>query len=275
MAKMALIWRQGRMPMNLDHVLLEKKDGVARITINRPEIDNAMTTQTFREIGEAFRDTEADQTIGVVVLTGAGDKAFSVGGVVSDHLKRGPGTHRLHFGQLVETSTIMRNLGKPIIAAVNGHAIGSAQQLQLLCDLSIASDRAVFAQHGSKRAGAPLIWGTQLLTYYVGERKAREMIFLSREYSAAEAVEMGLINKVVPHDKLYQEVDVWCQEILAKSPTSLRILKVSLNYKSDMAYPAMYHAREMLDLFSGTEERMEGTRAFVEGRQPDFSKFRK
>lgn len=261
--------------MPYQDVKYEKRDGVATVTINRPEIDNAMSTHTFREIGDAFKEAEADGTVGVVVLTGAGDRAFTVGGVVKDHTGRGPGQHRLHFRQLMDTTTIIRTVGKPTIAAVNGSAIGSGQQLQLICDLSIAAERAVFGQHGSKRAGAPLLWGTQLLTYYVGEKKAREMIFMSREYTAREAEAMGLINKVVPDDELYPEVDRWCQELLGMSPTSLRMLKVSLNYKGDLAYPAMWHAREMLDLFTGTEERREGTAAWVAGRKPDFNKFRK
>ena len=261
--------------MDFEYILYTVDNGVAKITINRPELDNAMNTQTFQEIGNAFRLAEGDNTVGVVVLTGAGDKAFTVGGHVPDHLKRTPNTHRQHFARLVETSTVMRNLGKPIIAAVNGKAIGSGNQLQLLCDLAVASDKAVFGQHGSKRGGAPVFWGTQLLSFFVGERKAREMIFLSRAYSAEEALEMGLINKVVPHEKLYEEVNDWCEELLTMSPTSLRILKTSLNYKTDLAYPAMWHAREMLALFVGTEERQEGTKAYVEGRKPDFAKFRK
>ena len=169
----------------------------------------------------------------------------------------------------------IRACGKPVIAAVNGRAIGSGNQLQLLCDLAIASDRAVFGQHGSKRAGAPMFWGTTLMSMFVGERKAREIIFLSREYSAQQALEMGLVNAVVPHDRLYPEVDKWCDEVLEMSPTSLRILKTSMNAKSDAMYPSLFHARDLIDLFSDAPERMEGTRAWVEGRKPDFNQFRK
>jgi 1,4-dihydroxy-2-naphthoyl-CoA synthase len=181
----------------------------------------------------------------------------------------------MHFSQLLECAQSIRNCGKPVIAAVNGRAIGSGNQLQLLCDLAIASDKAVFGQHGTKRSGAPLFWGTTLMSMFVGERKAREIIFLSREYSAQEALDMGLVNKVVPHDQLYTEVKQWCDEILQLSPTSLRILKTSMNFKSDMLYPALFHAREMLDLFSDAPERMEGTKAWVEGTKPDFNQFRK
>ena len=140
-------------------------------------------------------------------------------------LPKKPGTHRMHFAQLLECAQSIRNCCKPVIAAVNGRAIGSGNQLQLLCDLAISSDKAVFGQHGSKRSGAPLFWGTTLMSMFVGERKAREIIFLSREYSAQEALDMGLVNKVVPHDKLYDEVKEWCDEILTLSPTSLRIFE--------------------------------------------------
>ncbi len=261
--------------MGYTDIKYEKKDGVVRVTINRPEADNNLTTHTFTELGAAFREAEGEEDVGVVVLTGAGDRAFSVGGNVKAHIDRTPTSHRVHFARLVDASIAMRTMGKPIIAAVNGRCIGSANQLQLLCDLSIASDQAIFGQHGSKRGGAPVFWGAQLLTHFVGERKAREMVFLSRQYTAKEAEAMGLINKAVPHKDLYAEVDRWCQEILSMSPTSLRILKVSLNYKTDLCYPAIWHARELLGLFTGTEERLEGTKAYVEGRKANFSKFRK
>lgn len=261
--------------MEYEHILYEvPRPHVAYITINRPEVDNATTGRTFEEMADAFRRADYDASIGVVVLTGAGDTHFNEGGQVKQHLTKRPGTHRIHFKRLLDCSTNIRNCGKPVIAAVNGRAIGSGNQLQLLCDLSVSSDRAVFGQHGSKRAGAPLFWGTTLMSQFVGERKAREIIYLSREYSAQEALDMGLVNAVVPHDRLYEEVDKWCDEILRLSPTSLRLLKTSMNMKTDMLYPALFHAREFLDLFSDAEERMEGTSAWVEGREPDFNRFR-
>jgi len=261
--------------MDYKDILYEvKRPHVARITLNRAEADNATTGDTFVELAHAFNQADDDQSIGVVVLTGAGDTHFNEGGQVKQHLTKKPGTHRVHFKKLLNCATAIRNCGKPVIAAVNGRAIGSGNQLQLLCDLSIASDKAVFGQHGTKRAGAPMFWGTTLMSMFVGERKAREIIFLSREYSAQQALEMGLVNHVVPHDQLYEETDKWCDEVLEMSPTSMRILKTSMNLKSDMLYPALFHAREIIDLFSDAPERMEGTSAWVEGRKPDFNKFR-
>ncbi|MBT3766112.1 MAG: 1,4-dihydroxy-6-naphthoate synthase [Rhodospirillales bacterium] len=262
--------------MEYEHILYEvKRPHVAWITLNRPEVDNATTGDTFIEMAHAFNTADDDTSIGVVVLTGAGDSHFNEGGQVKQHLTKRPGTHRIHFKKLLSCATAIRNCGKPVIAAVNGRAIGSGNQLQLLCDLAISSDQAVFGQHGSKRAGVPMFWGSTLMSMFVGERKAREIIFLSREYSAEQALEMGLVNEVVPHDQLYVETDKWCDEILEMSPTSMRVLKTSMNMKSDMLYPALFHAREIIDLFSDAPERMEGTSAWVEGRKPDFNKFRK
>jgi dihydroxynaphthoic acid synthetase len=262
--------------MEYKDILYEvKRPHIAWITLNKPEVNNATTGDTFLELAHAFRKADSDTSIGVVVLTGAGDTHFNEGGQVKQHLSKRPGTHRIHFMKLLECALAIRSCGKPVIAAVNGRAIGSGNQLQLLCDLAISSDRAVFGQHGSKRAGMPMFWGTTLMSMFVGERKAREIIFLSREYSAQEALEMGLINKVVPHDQLYDEVDKWCNEVLEMSPTSLRVLKASLNFKTDMLYPALFHARELLDLFSDAPERMEGTNAWVKGQKPDFNQFRK
>lgn len=261
--------------MDYEHILYEvKRPHIAWITLNRPEVDNATTGDTFIEMAHAFNRADDDTSIGVVVLTGAGDSHFNEGGQVKQHLTKKPGTHRIHFKKLLNCAMAIRNCGKPVIAAVNGRAIGSGNQLQLLCDLAISSDTAVFGQHGTKRAGAPMFWGTTLMSMFVGERKAREIIFLSREYSAQQALEMGLVNEVVPHDQLYDETNKWCDEVLDMSPTSMRFLKTSMNMKSDMLYPALFHAREIIDLFSDAPERMEGTRAWVEGRKPDFNKFR-
>ena len=261
--------------MDFKDIMYEvKRPHVATITLNKPEINNATTGDSFVEIMTAFHEADSDTSIGVVVLTGAGDTHFNEGGQVKQHLTKRPGTHRTHFRKLLGAAQAIRGSGKPLIAAVNGRAIGSGNQLQMLCDLAIASDQAILGQHGSKRAGAPMFWGTTLMSHFVGERKAREIIFLSREYSAQEALEMGLVNKVVSHIELYNEVDRWCDEGLDQSPTSLRILKTSMNLKHDMQYPALFHARDMIDLFSDAPERMEGTAAWVEGRKPDFNKFR-
>ena len=260
--------------MPFEDILYEKDKGVAKITINRPEKNNSITSKGYVEISEAFNRAEAEGDVGVVVLTGAGDQYFSSGGDVSAHINRTGPNLRLHLGKLLEIAMIMRNMGKPIIAAVNGKCIGGAHQLQLLCDLSIAADHATFGQHGTKRAAAPVFWGMQLLPRMVWERKAREMVLLSREYSAQEALKMHLVNKVVPYAGLYKEVDSWCQELLTISPTALRIGKTSLNYGSDLCYPAIWHGREMMSILGDSQERREGTAAYAAGGRADWSKFR-
>jgi naphthoate synthase/2-ketocyclohexanecarboxyl-CoA hydrolase len=168
----------------------------------------------------------------------------------------------------------MRNNGKPIIAAVNGYAIGGGHELHLMCDLTIASDRAIFGQVGP-RVGSVPVWGaTQLLPGLVGDKRAREILFLCRRYTAQEACEMGLVNRVVPHDELSAEVDRWCQEILDKSPQSLRIAKTALNFQSDLLYAAYTHGVEMLALTYGNRENLEGVRAFLDKRPPNYRRYR-
>jgi naphthoate synthase/2-ketocyclohexanecarboxyl-CoA hydrolase len=175
---------------------------------------------------------------------------------------------------MLDLGAAIRNNGKPVIAAVNGYAIGGGHELHLMCDLTVASDRAIFGQVGP-RVGSVPIWGaTQYLPRLVGEKRAREILFLCRRYTAREAYEMGLVNTVVPHAELSAEVDRWCQEILDKSPQSLRIAKTALNFESDLLYAAFAHGMEMLALTYGNQENMEGVRAFLEKRPPDFRRFR-
>lgn len=260
-----------------EDILYEKRaDGVARITINRPDVLNALRTQTYEELARAFRDAGEDPTIGVVVLTGAGERAFSSGGDVRYQRERTADVARVHLSRTLELGMIMRNLGKPIIAAVKGYAIGGGHELHLWCDLTIAAENARFGQVGP-RVGSVPVWGaTQLLPRIVGEKKAREMLFLCRQYSAHEAERMGLVNAVVPLDKLEEEVEAWCQEILDKSPTCLRIAKIALNHASDGDfYPSYAHEAELLALFTGTDEQREGQRAFLEKRKPDYRQYRR
>jgi 1,4-dihydroxy-2-naphthoyl-CoA synthase len=176
---------------------------------------------------------------------------------------------------MMELFAVMRNCGKPTIAAVNGYAIGGGHELHLMCDLTIASDKAIFGQVGPRVGSVPIWGGTQLLPRIVGEKKAREIVFLCRQYSAAEALEMGLVNTVVEHAKLMDEVDAWCQEILDKSPQSLRIAKTSMNYESDNLYSSFLHGIEMLSLTYGNEENKEGVTAFLDKRPPDYRKYRR
>jgi naphthoate synthase/2-ketocyclohexanecarboxyl-CoA hydrolase len=258
-----------------EDIIYETRDGIARITINRPEVLNALRTQTYEELTRAFRMAGDDDSVGVVVLTGAGDRAFSSGGDVRYQRDRTTATARVHMARVQELSLVMRNLGKPIIAAVKGYAIGGGHELHLWCDLTIAADNARFGQVGP-RVGSVPVWGaTQLLPRIVGEKKAREIIFLCRQYDAYEAERMGLVNKVVPLDQLDEEVERWCQELLDKSPTCLRIAKLALNHASDADFYSSYpHEAELLALFTGTEEQREGQQAFLEKRPVNFRKFR-
>jgi naphthoate synthase/2-ketocyclohexanecarboxyl-CoA hydrolase len=261
--------------MEFADILYEKKDGAAWITINRPERRNALRARTYEELTAAFEDAASDTAIGVIVLTGAGDKAFSAGGDVEGQSVRTSDMARTHLRRVEKLSTTIRGCGKPVIAAVNGYAIGGGHELHLFCDLTIAADTARFGQVGPKVGSVP-VWGaTQLLPRMVGEKKAREILFLCRQYTAQEALEMGLVNKVVPADRLRAEVDAWCQEILDKSPQSLRIAKLALNMESDVSFHASFHAgAEMLSMVTGNEENMEGVRAFLEKRKPNYRRFR-
>jgi dihydroxynaphthoic acid synthetase len=256
-------------------VVYEKSEGVATIRINRPEVLNALRTQTYAEMRAAFEDSANDGEIGVIVLTGTGNRAFSSGGDVNAQSKRTPDTGRFHMRTIHALGVAMRGCGKPIIAKVNGYALGGGHELHLMCDLTIASDHSKFGQVGP-RVGSIPVWGaTQLLPRIVGEKKAREIIFLCKHYSAQEALEMGLVNKVVPEDQLDAEVDAWCQEILDKSPQSIRIAKTSLNFESDLLYSSFLHGAEMLALTFGNEENLEGVHAFLEKRPPNYRKFRR
>lgn len=256
--------------MEYNDIKFEKRDSVAWITLNRPEKYNALRGQTLVELAAAFKDADRDRKIGVVVLTGAGDKAFCAGGDVS---KLGS-ANDMDFTMSLDASTAMRNLAKPIIAAINGVCIGAGNELNCFSDLAIASERARFGQAGPKIGSAP-VWGvTQMLPRLVGERKAREIVMLCRQYSALEAQEMGLVNKVVPHDQLYPEVELWCAELLDKSPMALGLAKCSLNFESDLMYPSYTHARQLINFVRDSPELKEGTTAFLEKRKPDWSKFR-
>ncbi|MBI3966422.1 MAG: enoyl-CoA hydratase/isomerase family protein [Chloroflexi bacterium] len=261
--------------MELEDVLYDKADGVARVTINRPQVLNALRPQTYRELAMAFDDAADDPTVGVIVLRGAGDRAFSSGGDVKAQSERTPHSGRVHLRNTQKLSAVMRNCGKPVIAAVNGFAIGGGHELHLFCDITIAADHAKFGQVGP-RVGSVPVWGaTQMLPRIVGEKRAREMIFLCRQYTAQEAKEMGLVNQVVPLAELDAEVDRWCQEILDKSPQCLRIAKISLNFESDLLHPSYAHGAELLSLTYGNAENMEGVTAFLEKRPPDYRKHRK
>jgi len=257
-------------------ILYQVKDGVATVTINRPEKRNAVRPLTYEELTHAMHAAADDAEVGVVVITGAGDKAFCSGGDVGDQSSRTPDVGRAHMRRLFGLSSVMRMMDKPIIAKIRGYCVGGGNEIHLFTDLSIASEDAKFGQTGP-RVGSIPIWGAcQLLARYVGERKAREMVFGCRVYSAQEALAMGLINEVWKAEELDQAVGNWCDEFLSKSPQSLRIAKVALNAGSDQDFYASYFPTSaLLASIYGNEENMEGIRAFLEKRKPEFRRFRR
>jgi len=257
--------------MEFEDVVYESRDGVAKIVINRPAVMNAFRAKTVHELIEAFQKAWDDDAVGVVVLTGAGDKAFCTGG---DQKSKVGGSYGFGGGEITRLHGVIRHIPKPVIAAVNGYAIGAGHVLQVLCDLSIASERAIFGQVGPKVGSVDPGFGTAYLARVVGEKKAREMWFLCRRYSAQEALEMGLVNKVVPHEMLWEEVSAWCKEILAMSPTALRIAKSSLNADTDHIYGIEGIGFAALDLYWNSEESAEGAKAFLEKRVPEFKRYK-
>ena len=259
--------------MQLRDIIYEKKGGVARITINRPSSYNAFTTNTLKEMAQAFDDAERDSSVGVVVLTGAGEKAFCTGGDLKETLQPGGYNREMDYWHSAVHRAI-RNIPKPVIAAVNGYAIGGGHILHLICDLTIASQNAKFGQAGPRVGSFDAGLGVSYLARVVGEKKAREIWFLCRQYTAQETLEMGLVNKVVPLDKLEEEVDKWCQEILLLSPTALKFCKLAFNAETDHQLGFDKWSEAAVRMFWTTEEAAEAKKAFSEKRKADFSKFR-
>ncbi len=255
-------------------ILYEASGGIARITLNQPERLNAFDSAMMAEVREALRTIASDRTIGVVILTGSGEKAFCAGGHLKEMRDFGTEKARRVFGGTWETLSLMRQIPQPIIAAVNGLAMGGGNELVVCSDLAIASDRASFGEP-TPRIGAAAVFGvTNLLAISVGEKRAREICYLGRTYSAAEALQLGWINKVVPHDELMAETERWCNEILEKSPAAIELCKVSANVWWDMLAPAMSHAYQSLLRLAEGPEMAEGVNAFLDKRRPDFSRFR-
>jgi 2-ketocyclohexanecarboxyl-CoA hydrolase len=256
--------------MSYEDIQYETNDGVARITINRPSVLNAFRAHTCEELILALHAAGMDKKVGVVVLAGAGDRAFCTGGDQSAH---GTGQYdgRGTIGLPVEDMhSAIRDMPKPVIARVQGYAIGGGNVLATVCDLTIASDKAVFGQVGPKVGSVDPGFGTAYLARVVGEKKAREMWMLCRKYSAAEALAMGLINVVVPHAELDAEVDRWCKELLEKSPMALAIAKRSFNADTESIRGIASLGLQAVGLYYGTEEAKEGPRAFKEKRPPRF-----
>jgi naphthoate synthase len=257
------------------------EQGIAKITIARPEVRNAFRPRTVIEISQALEDAREDTEIGVIVLTGEGSQAFCSGG---DQRVRGDsgyldedaagraGVGRFHVTDL---HVQIRRLPKPVVAMVAGYAIGGGHVLHLVCDLTIAADNARFGQVGPRVGSFDGGFGAGLLANLVGPKKAKEIWFLCRQYSAAEALEMGLVNTVVPLERLEEETVGWCREMLAVSPFALRLLKASFNAAEDGLTGVQQLAHDANLLFYGSEEAQEGRNAYREKRTPDFSRFPK
>jgi 2-ketocyclohexanecarboxyl-CoA hydrolase len=260
--------------MNYEDILYDVADGVATISINRADKYNAFRGQTCEEIIHAFLKAGWDKTVGVIVFTGTGDKAFCTGGDLSGHEGAYDGRGIIGL-PLEEMQAVIRDVPKPVIARVQGFAIGGGHVLALLCDLTIASESAVFGQVGPKMGSVDPGYGTAYMARCIGEKKAREVWYLCRRYSAREALEMGLCNTVVADDQLDAEVRKWCDEILQMSPTALAIAKRSFN--ADTASIGGYSALglQAVSLFYESAESEEGVQAFKQKRKPNFRKFQK
>jgi naphthoate synthase len=259
---------------SFEDVEYHKAEGIAKITINRPEKRNAFRPLTVKEMQLALADAREDSTIGVIILTGKGDKAFCSGGDQSIRGSTGyeddSGVFRLN---VLDLQRQIRTCPKPVIAMVAGYAVGGGHVLHVVCDLTIAADNAVFGQTGPKVGSFDGGFGSSYLSRLVGQKKAREIWFLCRQYSAQEALEMGLVNTVVPYDELEKETLTWCREILEKSPLAIRCVKAAMNADCDGQTGLLELAGNATLLYYMTEEAQEGKRAFLEKRKPDFSKF--
>ena len=254
----------------------EKYNGIAKITINRPERRNAFRPLTVKEMINALSDARSDNEIGVIIVTGEGEKAFCSGG---DQNIRGDAGYKDSEGtehlNVLDFQRDIRTCPKPIIAMVAGYAIGGGHVLHLMCDLTIAADNAIFGQTGPQVGSFDGGFGSSYMARIVGQKKAREIWFLCRQYDAQQALDMGLINRVVPYEKLEEETIQWCNEILANSPIAIRCLKAAMNADCDGQVGLQELAGNTTMLFYMTEEGQEGRNAFVEKRKPDFSKFPK
>lgn len=257
-----------------EDIKYDKFEGIAKITINRPEVRNAFRPQTVFEMSNALEDARQDSEIGVIILTGEGKLAFCSGGDQKIRGKAGyvdgKGVHRLN---VLDFQRQIRTCPKPIIAMVAGYAIGGGHVLHMICDLTIASENAIFGQTGPRVGSFDGGWGASYMARIVGQKKAREIWFLCRQYNAQQALEMGLVNTVVPYERLEDETVQWCREILSNSPLALRCLKSALNADCDGQAGLQELAGNATMLYYMTEEGQEGKNAFVEKRKPDFSKF--
>jgi naphthoate synthase len=259
-----------------EDIRYEKAEGIAKITINRPDVRNAFRPLTVREMIQAFEDVREDPEIGVAILTGAGQEAFCSGG---DQRVRGAagyvGDDQVPRLNVLDLQRQIRSLPKPVIAMVAGYAIGGGHVLHVVCDLTIAADNARFGQTGPKVGSFDGGFGASYLARLVGQKRAREIWYLCRQYDAAQALAMGLVNAVVPLDRLEEETVAWCREILGMSPLALRCLKAAFNAETDGEAGIQELAGNATLLYYMSEEAQEGRNAYLERRKPDFGKFRR
>ena len=260
------------MGQDYEDIRYETDGPVGVITINRPHRYNAFRGRTVEELIKAFRLAWADKAVQVVILTGEGEKAFCTGGDVKQRAETGDyGPTESGMFEIGNLHKLIRDIPKPVIAAVNGIAVGGGHVLHVLCDLTIASETARFGQAGPRVGSFDAGFGSAYLARVVGEKKAREIWFLCRMYTAEQAERMNLVNAVVPADKLMEEAKAWAREIAEKSPTAIRFLKQSFNADTDHQAGLSNLAMSALDLFTASPEGLEGAAAFAEKRTPDFA----
>ena len=255
--------------MEFNDITYSDTNGVARITINREKVMNAFRADTVEEMVQAFRLADINPEVGAIVLAGAGERAFCTGGDQSTHKGKYVGRGVVGI-PIEELHTAIREARVPVIARVQGYAIGGGNVLATLCDMTIASEKAVFGQVGPKVGSVDPGWGTAYLSRIVGEKKAREIWYMCRRYTAQEALQMGLVNAVVPHDQLDATVDAWCAELLERSPTALALAKRSFNADSDNIRGIGNMGLQALALYYQSDEAKEGTQAYLEKRKPNF-----
>ena len=253
----------------------DASEGIATITIDRPERYNAFTAHTVDELIRCFKTAWASRDVGVVILTGAGDKAFCTGGDQKQRAESGDyGPSETGLFEIETLHRVIRDIPKPVIAGVNGYAIGGGHVLHVVCDLTIASETARFGQSGPRVGSFDAGFGSAYLARIVGEKRAREIWFLCRQYTADQMRDWGLVNAVVPPDKLMDEARSWAREILTKSPYAIRFLKHSFNAEHEGIPGISQLSFDALELFVGSDEAAEGVKAFNEKRDPDFGPYR-
>jgi enoyl-CoA hydratase/carnithine racemase len=263
---------------NFEYILYEKSAGRATITFNRPSVLNAVNFGMLRELNTAFKDASWDDTVGAIVLTGAGERAFCTGADLREQKQflRRPRDYWKWMGEFIECHERLRNIGKPTIARLNGIVVGGGNEFNMSCDLAVASDDIYIRQVGTSHGSVALAGATQFLPLIVGDRRAREILFLNEEIPAQKALEWGLVNWVVPREELDTKVDAVVNKLLAKLPEKTRYTKQQLNFWRDLSWHlTIGHGRDWLAVHNTSPETWEGVRAFSEKRRPDYEEIRR